>query len=207
MLTLIALVLLTPVTLVLLTLLALALLALALLTLALLALLLLALQRLLSSNDGVSTKSIGRWEGGGRCEVGKKFGVEKRLKKTNNFGQGGCVFGFTPKTASTASSSSGALVDAGSLQPAGRGATVAGRRRPGAAEQNVGICGCLPGFVADRGPSCFSSGSLPRLFPHVRDPSSLSGSQQTRIPYHAHTKEVAFSIVSLRATPKLSFIF
>ncbi len=52
---------------------------------------------------------------------------------------------------------------------AGRGATVAGRRRPGAAEQNVGIF-CLPGFVADRWPICFSSGSLPRFFPHVRDP-------------------------------------
>ncbi len=52
---------------------------------------------------------------------------------------------------------------------AGRGATVAGRRRPGAAEQNVGIFR-LPGFVADREPICFSSGSLPRFFPHVRDP-------------------------------------
>jgi hypothetical protein len=57
---------------------------------------------------------------------------------------------------------------------AGRGATVAGRRRAGAAEKNVGIFR-LPGFVADRGPICFSSGSLPRFFPHVRDPSiSLS---------------------------------
>jgi hypothetical protein len=35
---------------------------------------------------------------------------------------------------------------------AGRGATVAGRRVPSAAEQNVGIF-CLPGFVADRGGS------------------------------------------------------
>ncbi len=52
---------------------------------------------------------------------------------------------------------------------AGRGATVAGKRRPGAAEQNVGIF-CLPRFVADRGPICFSSDSLPRFFPHVCDP-------------------------------------
>jgi hypothetical protein len=52
---------------------------------------------------------------------------------------------------------------------AGRGATVAGRRRPGAAEQNVGIFR-LPGFVADRGPICFSSGTLPHFFPRVRDP-------------------------------------
>jgi len=52
---------------------------------------------------------------------------------------------------------------------AGRGATVAGRRRPGAAEENVGIF-CLPGFVADRGPIWFSSSSLPHFFLHVRDP-------------------------------------
>jgi hypothetical protein len=39
------------------------------------------------------------------------------------------------------------------------------------AEQNVGIFR-LPGFVADRGPIYFSSGSLPRFFPHVRDPPS-----------------------------------
>jgi hypothetical protein len=51
---------------------------------------------------------------------------------------------------------------------AGRGATVAGRRRPVAAEHKVGISS-LPGFVAGRGPICFSSGSLPRIFPHVRD--------------------------------------
>jgi hypothetical protein len=49
---------------------------------------------------------------------------------------------------------------------AGRGATVAGRRRAGAAEKNIGIFR-LPGFVADRGPICFSSGSLPRFFPHL----------------------------------------
>jgi hypothetical protein len=53
-------------------------------------------------------------------------------------------------------------------------------RRPGAAEPNVGIF-CLPGFVADCGPICFSSGSLPRSFPHVRPicqalkPSSVRG--------------------------------
>ncbi len=46
---------------------------------------------------------------------------------------------------------------------AGRGATVAGRRLPGAAEQNVGIF-CLPGFVLDRGQICFSRGSLLRFF-------------------------------------------
>jgi hypothetical protein len=28
----------------------------------------------------------------------------------------------------------------------------------------------LPGFVADRGEICFSQGSLPRFFLHVRDP-------------------------------------
>ncbi len=42
---------------------------------------------------------------------------------------------------------------------AGRGATVAGRRLPGAAEQKGGIF-CLPGFVEDRG----------QIFLHVRDP-------------------------------------
>jgi hypothetical protein len=53
---------------------------------------------------------------------------------------------------------------------AGRGATMAGRRRPGAAEENVGIF-CLPDFVADRGPIWFSSCSLPHFFSlHVRDP-------------------------------------
>jgi hypothetical protein len=56
---------------------------------------------------------------------------------------------------------------------AGRGATVAGRRRPGAAEPIVGIF-CLPGFVADRGPICFSSGSRPHFFPHTRDPSLVA---------------------------------
>jgi hypothetical protein len=63
---------------------------------------------------------------------------------------------------------------------------VAGRRRPGAAEQNVRIFG-LPGFVADHGPIGFSSGSLACFFPHVRDPSlslslSLSFLQQHQNP-------------------------
>jgi hypothetical protein len=59
---------------------------------------------------------------------------------------------------------------------AGRGATGAGKRLPVSAEQKVGIF-CLPGFVEDRGQIyasraavCFSRGSLPRLFLHVRDP-------------------------------------
>jgi hypothetical protein len=56
---------------------------------------------------------------------------------------------------------------------AGRGATVAGRRLPGAAKQNVGIF-CLPGFVADRGQICFLRGSLPRFFLRVRDPRKKS---------------------------------
>jgi hypothetical protein len=42
----------------------------------------------------------------------------------------------------------------------------------GAAEPIVGIFR-LPGFVADRGPICFSSGSQPHFFPHVRDPSII----------------------------------
>jgi hypothetical protein len=45
---------------------------------------------------------------------------------------------------------------------AGRGATVAGRRLPRAAEEKVGIF-CLPGFVEDRGQICFSRSSLPLL--------------------------------------------
>ncbi len=57
---------------------------------------------------------------------------------------------------------------------AGRGATVAGRRLPGAAEKNVEIF-CLPGYVADGGQICFSPGSMQRFFLQVRDPSlSLS---------------------------------
>jgi hypothetical protein len=57
---------------------------------------------------------------------------------------------------------------------AGRGAIVAGRRLPSAAEQNVGIF-CLPGYVADGGQLCFSRSSMQRFFLHVRDPSlSLS---------------------------------
>jgi hypothetical protein len=47
---------------------------------------------------------------------------------------------------------------------------MAGRRRPGAAEESVRIF-CLPGFVADRWPIWFSSSSLPQFFfLHVRDP-------------------------------------
>ncbi len=43
------------------------------------------------------------------------------------------------------------------------GATVAGRRVPGAAEQKGGIF-CLPGFVEDRG----------QIFLHVRDPREIA---------------------------------
>jgi hypothetical protein len=50
---------------------------------------------------------------------------------------------------------------------------VAGGRPPGAAEPIVGIF-CLPGFVAERGPIRFSSGSRLYFFPHVRDRLSLS---------------------------------
>jgi hypothetical protein len=50
-----------------------------------------------------------------------------------------------------------------------RGATVAGRRRPGAAEQKFGIF-CLPGSLEDRGQNLFSRGSLQRFLLHVRDP-------------------------------------
>jgi hypothetical protein len=57
---------------------------------------------------------------------------------------------------------------------AGRGAPVASRRR------NVGIF-CLPGFVADRGPICFSSGNLPRFFPHVRDPPSALKARSKKV--------------------------
>jgi len=39
------------------------------------------------------------------------------VEKTNNFGQGRMCFWFIPKMASTTSSSTGALVAAGSLQP------------------------------------------------------------------------------------------
>jgi len=46
---------------------------------------------------------------------------------------------------------------------AGRGATVAGRRRAGAAEMKFGIF-CLPGFVEGRGQTFFSRGSLQRFF-------------------------------------------
>jgi hypothetical protein len=47
---------------------------------------------------------------------------------------------------------------------------VAGRRLPGATEQNIGIF-WLPGFVADRGQIRFSK--LQRFFLHVRDPSVM----------------------------------
>ncbi len=50
---------------------------------------------------------------------------------------------------------------------------MAGGRPPGAAEPIVGIF-CLPGFVAERGPIRFSSGSRLYFFPHVRDRLSLS---------------------------------
>jgi hypothetical protein len=53
-----------------------------------------------------------------------------------------------------------------------RGATVAGRRRPGAAEQKFGLF-CLPGFVEDRGQTFFSRGSLQRFLLHVRDPRDI----------------------------------
>jgi len=67
----------------------------------------------------------------------------------------------------------------------GRGATVAGRCLPDAAEQKVGIF-CLPGFLEDRGQICFSQGSLPHFFLHVRDPRKLEkreteASEQTLI--------------------------
>jgi hypothetical protein len=45
-------------------------------------------------------------------------------------------------------------------------------RREGELQWQADVC--LPGFVADRGPIYFSSGSLPRFFPYVRDsPSTL----------------------------------
>jgi hypothetical protein len=44
---------------------------------------------------------------------------------------------------------------------------VAGRRLSGTAEQKVGIF-CLPGVVEDSGQICFSRGSQPRFFLHVR---------------------------------------
>jgi len=80
---------------------------------------------------------------------------------------------------------------------AGRGASVAGRRRPGAAEQNVGIF-CLPGFVADRGPIRFSSGSLPRFFPHVRDPPST---------LKARSKKVVCFLLAVGPTAKSWYSF
>jgi hypothetical protein len=49
----------------------------------------------------------------------KKIWGREEVEKTNNFGQGGCVFGSSPKMVSTTSSSTGALVAAGSLWPSG----------------------------------------------------------------------------------------
>jgi hypothetical protein len=68
---------------------------------------------------------------------------------------------------------------------AGRGATVAGRRRPGAAEPIVGIF-CLPGFVADRGSISFSSDSRPHFFPHVSDPSIIGMQTYYWMQYTKH---------------------
>jgi len=69
----------------------------------------------------VSTKlgEVGRkGEVGGR-EVSRRenFGGNEEAEKTKNSGQGRMCFWFIPKMASTASSSTGALVAAGSLQP------------------------------------------------------------------------------------------
>ncbi len=65
-----------------------------------------------SSGNGVS----GKWgEGGKRGVGGVNFGAEKRAGKSLGKGQG-CVFGFIPKTAWRASSWTGAVVAAGSLQ-------------------------------------------------------------------------------------------
>jgi hypothetical protein len=68
-----------------------------------------------SCGDGVSAKSC---EVGGR-EVGRreKLWGKEEAEKTKNFGQGRMCFWFIPETASTASSSTGALVAPGSLQP------------------------------------------------------------------------------------------
>ncbi len=63
---------------------------------------------------------------------------------------------------------------------AGRGATMAGRRRPGAAEENGEIF-CLPGFVADRGPVWFSSSRTSSSFMcETQDSLSLSLSLYAR---------------------------
>jgi hypothetical protein len=55
---------------------------------------------------------------GGRY-VGRKefFWGRKDVEKANNFGQGRMCFLFIPKMASTASSTTGALMVSGSLQP------------------------------------------------------------------------------------------
>ncbi len=52
-------------------------------------------------------------------EVGRReiFWGREEAKKINNFGQGRMCFWFIPKTTSMASSSIGALVFIGSLQP------------------------------------------------------------------------------------------
>jgi len=55
---------------------------------------------------------------------------------------------------------------------AGRGATVAGRRLPGAAEEKVGIF-CLPSFVEDLGQIGFSRSSSP-LLPSCARPMTQS---------------------------------
>jgi hypothetical protein len=54
-----------------------------------------------------------------RGEVGRRenFWGKEEAEKTKNFGQGRMCFWFIPKMASMASSSIGALVVVGSLQP------------------------------------------------------------------------------------------
>jgi len=56
---------------------------------------------------------------------------------------------------------------------------VAGRRLPGAAEQKGEIF-CLPGLVEDRGQICFSRGSLPCFFLHVRVLREIAFGSATR---------------------------
>jgi hypothetical protein len=90
------------------------------------ALALLPVQRLPSFGDGVSWKSGGRYEAGdvnrrgevGGRDVGRReiFWGREEVEKINNFGQGGCVFGSTPKWFQCPHSQ---LVAAGSLQPSG----------------------------------------------------------------------------------------
>jgi hypothetical protein len=79
---------------------------------------------------------------------------------------------------------------------------VAGRRRPGAAEQNVRIFS-LPGFVADHGPIGFSSGSLACFFPHVRDPSlSLSLPEEHQNPTLSLSLSLSLSLCFLQQHQK-----